>query len=729
MFASVARFCVRHRRWVLAAWMLLFIVGIAIGSMVFGRLKDSNGGAGTESVQGYNIVQQASSMGPTAVVLVKGPPVAAPSTRAAVIALTARLEKVPLVTGAINAYTSRADRALAAPDGHASVIVVEVSKNSPMMSQMGVVTALRAAARGIVPGATVQVGGDLGVNQEGMVASENDLFRGEAVALPVLLLALFFIFRGWRAALLPIAAALTTVSGALILLMAMTHVTDVAQYSVDVIILFGLALAVDYSLLMVNRFREARAAGADVPAAVEYTGATAGRTVTFSALTVAAALSGLFAFDDPTFTSVAVGGIATVLVAMAAGITLIPALLAAWGPKLKMAHRQEAEDGFFGKLARRVQRRPILAAAGISALLLAAALPFLHANYGLGDPRTLPLGSEARQVALDLNADFPGLRADPVTVVAKLPASDPRIAASAATISHLPGAGAVSIERGLSGNVTAIDVIPAGTVQGDAARHLVQELRADRPAFRTWVTGSAAFLIDFKNTIVQRLPYALAIIAAATFILLFLMTGSVLIPVKALVMNTLSLGATFGALVWIFQDGHLASLLGFQAFGAIEAWIPVIVFAFAFGLSMDYEVFLLSRIKEAHNECGDTNHAVATGLQRSGRIITSAAFLVIIVFLGFAAGQTMGIKEFGLALAIAVAVDATLVRCILVPATMTLLGPANWWAPSPLRRLHQRLGLHEVPAHPASLAGAAAPQTPAAEAPGAETLATADVSR
>jgi len=707
MLATIARFCVRRRRWVLAAWMLLFIAGMAIGSMVFARLHDSNGSASYESVQGYNIVQKASSMGPTAVVLVQGPPVAAPDTRAAVTALTARLEKVPLVTGAVNAYTSPADRALASPGGHASVIVVEVSKNSSRRSQMGVVTALRSAARGTVPGATVQVGGDLGVNQDGMVASYNDLERGEAIALPVLLIALFFIFRGWRAALLPLTAALSTVSGALILLMGMTHVTDVAPYSVNVITLFGLALAVDYSLLMVNRFREARAAGADVPAAVEYTGATAGRTVTFSALTVAAALSGLFAFGDPTFTSVAVGGIATVLVAMAAGVTLIPALLAAWGPKLTMAHRQEAEDGFFGRLARRVQRRPVLAAAGVSALLLAFALPFLHVNYGLGDPRTLPRGSEARQVALALNAGFPGLRADPVTVVATLPASDPRIAAYAATISRLPGAGAVSIERGLAGNVTAIDVVPAGTVQGAAARHLVQELRDHRPAFRTWVTGQEAFLTDFKATIVQRLPYALAIIALATFILLFLMTGSVLIPLKALVMNTLSLGATFGALVWIFQDGHLSSLLGFTAFGAIEAWIPVIVFAFAFGLSMDYEVFLLSRIKEAHDETGDTNTAVAAGLQRSGRIITSAAFLVIIVFLGFAAGQSMGIKEFGLALAIAVAVDATLVRCILVPATMTLLGEWNWWAPAPLRRLHQRLGLHETPAHPAGLTGTA----------------------
>jgi putative drug exporter of the RND superfamily len=707
MLATIARFCVRRRRWVLAAWMGLFIAGVTIGMMVFGRLHDSNGGAGTESIQGSNLMQQASSTGSTAVVLVKGPPVAAPGTRAAVLALTARLEKVPDVTGTVNAYTGPAGRALRSPDGRASVIVVSVRKNASHMSQMMVVTALRTAARGAVPGATVQVGGDLGVSRDGMVAVQNDLYRGEAVALPVLLIALFFIFRGWRAALLPLAAALSTVSGALILLMAMTHVTDVAPYAVDVITLFGLALAVDYSLLMVNRFREARAAGADVPGAVTYTAATAGRTVTFSALTVTAALSGLLAFADPTFTSVAVGGIATVLVALAAALTLIPALLAAWGPKLTIAHRQQAEDGFFGKLARRVQRRPVLAAAGVSALLLAFALPFLHASYGLGDPRTLPPGSESRQVALALYTDFPGLRADPVTVVAKLPASDPRIAAYAAAISHLPGAGAVSVERGLTGGISAIDVIPAGTAQGATARHLVTELRTSRPAFRTWVTGQQAFLTDLNNTIAQRLPYALAIIGLATFALLFLMTGSVLIPVKALVMNTLSLGATFGALVWIFQDGHLSSLLGFTAFGAIEAWIPVIVFAFAFGLSMDYEVFLLSRIKEHHDEGSDTNHAVAAGLQRSGKIITSAALLVIIVFLGFAAGKTIAIKEFGLAMAIAVAVDATLVRCILVPATMTLLGPANWWAPAPLRRLHQRLGLHEAPARTASSTGIA----------------------
>jgi putative drug exporter of the RND superfamily len=712
MYATVARFCVRNRRWVLLAWVLLFVVGIVVGSQVFSRLKDSNGSSSTESVQGYNILNKAASMGPTALVLVKGPPVAAPGTRAAVMALTSKLERVPQVTGAVNAYTSPSP-ALRSSDGHASVIVVSVRKDASMMNQTMAVDTMRADVRGAVPGARVLVGGDLGVMKDGMTAAESDLFRGELIALPILLVALFFIFGGLRAALLPIFAALVTTAGALLLLLGITYLTDVATYAFDVITLFGLALAVDYSLLMVNRFREARAAGADITGAVEHTASTAGRTVTFSALIVAASLAGLFAFGDPTFTSVAAGGISTVVVALASALTMIPALLGTWGPKLKAAHRQQAEDGFFGRLARRVQRHPWLAAGGVTALLVAAALPFLHANFGLGDPRTLPLNSQSRQVAVTMLADFPGMRSDPVTVVARLPASDPRIAAYARTLTHLPGAAAVSLEHGLRGNVAAIDVTPAGSTQGVTAQHLVTVLRADRPAFRTYVTGSAAFLIDFKHQIISRIPYAVAVIALATFILLLLMTGSVLIPIKALIMNTLSLGAVFGALVWIFQDGHLSSVLGFHAFGAVELWVPIIVFVFAFGLSMDYEVFLLSRIKECHDEGCDTNTAVASGLQRSGRIITSAAFLVMIVFLGFAAGQSLGIKEFGLSLAIAVAVDATLVRCILVPATMTLLGDANWWAPAPLRRLYHRLGLHEAPAHPASAAAASTAEAPA----------------
>ncbi|HEY7010492.1 MAG TPA: MMPL family transporter [Jatrophihabitantaceae bacterium] len=693
--ARLARFAVRHRRAVVVSWLVVFVAGIGIGSQVFSRLKDSNP-SGSESAYGAKLLKDADSMGMSAAVLVDGPPVDSPRTRTAVEALTDKLAHLPNVAMAVNAYTSD-DPALRSQDGHASLVIVSVRKGLDMMDQTMTADAIRHAVHDAVPGVQVKVGGDLGVMRDGMTSSQRDLMHGEIIALPILLIALVFIFGGLRAALLPIVGALVTSAGALTLLLGMTHVTDVASYAVDVILLFGLGLAVDYSLLMVNRFREARAAGADVATAVEHTLVSAGRTVVFSALTVGASLAGLFAFNDPAFTSVALGGIATVLVALAAALSVIPALLATIGAKIRPERERSAENGAFGRIARRVQRRPLVATLALAGILAAAAIPFLHVNFGLGDPRTLPADSEGRQVAATMSNSFPSLRANPVQVVMPLPASDVRVASYAAELAHHPGVASVAIERGLHGNLSAINVVPTGSSQGATAQQLVHDLRANRPGSHTWVTGSAALLIDFKDRITSRLPWALGLIALATFVLLFLMTGSMAIPLKALLMNTLSLGAVFGALVWIFQDGHLATLLGFQSFGAIELWVPVIVFVFAFGLSMDYEVFLLSRIKEAYDESGDTNHAVATGLQRSGRIITSAALAVVVVFLGFAAGHSLGIKEFGLALAVAVIVDATLVRCILVPATMTLLGRANWWAPKPLQRVHERFGLHETP--------------------------------
>jgi len=552
----------------------------------------------------------------------------------------------------------------------------------------------------------VKVGGELAVMRDTAVTSQSDLFRGELIALPVLLLALLLVFRGLRAALLPVLGALVTVAGALLLLLAVTGVLDVSGYAVDVVALFGLALSVDYSLLMVNRFREERRAGHGAADAVVRSVEAAGRTITYSALTVMASLAGLFAFGDPTFNSLAVGGIATTLIALLAGLFLIPALLAVWGPKIRPAAGTDTDEGAFGRLARWVQRRPVAVAAACAVGLVAVAVPFLSVNYGSGDPRLLPRSFESRAVADTLLARFPGMQAEPIMVVAQRPAGDPAVRGYAEKIRSFPGVTGVSVEGTRGANLSVINVVPDGATQSAAAQDVVRALRGHRPAFRTWVTGSAAFLIDFKTQIIHRLPYALALIALATFVLLFLMTGSVIVPLKALLMNALSLGATFGALVWIFQQGHLSGLLGFESFGTIEAWVPVVVFVFAFGLSMDYEVFLLSRIKERYDQAGDSDAAVAGGLQRSGRIITSAALLVIIVFLGFALGQNLGIKQMGLALAVAVAVDATVVRCLLVPATMTLLGDKNWWAPGPLRRLHDRYGLREAPdaagPHPAA---------------------------
>jgi len=676
--------------------MLLVVVGVVVGSGVFMHLKEPHGSSATESVRGFTLLEDASDHGYGLVAVVDGARVDDPAVRQAVLRAAARVAKVGGVTGVVTAYTN-GDPMLRSADGLASLIEISTAKTDDMMQMHQEVADVRNVLSGSVPGATVKVGGELAVMRDGAVTSKSDLVRGELIALPILLVALLLVFRGLRAAVIPILGALVTAAGALLLLLVVTGVIDVSGYAVDVVALFGLALSVDYSLLMVNRFREERGAGYDAADAVVRTVAAAGRTITYSALTVMASLTGLFAFGDPTFNSLAVGGIATTLIALLAGLFLIPALLACWGPKIKPELGAASEDGAFGGVARWVQRRPAAVATVCAVGLVALAVPFLSVNYGSGDPRLLPRSFESRAVADTLLARFPGKQAEPIMVIAQRPADDPAVRTYAEHIKSLPGVADVTVEDTVGTQLSVIDVVATGSTQGATAQNVVRALRADRPSYATFVSGSAAFLIDFQGRITTRLPWALLIIGLATFVLLFLMTGSVLVPLKALLMNTLSLGATFGALVWVFQQGHLSGLLGFESFGAIEAWVPVVVFVFAFGLSMDYEVFLLSRIKERYDQTGDSDAAVAGGLQRSGRIITSAAVLVMIVFLGFALGQNLGIKQMGLALAVAVVVDATVVRCLLVPATMTLLGDRNWWAPQPLRRLHDRFGLHEAP--------------------------------
>ena len=335
----------------------------------------------------------------------------------------------------------------------------------------------------------------------------------------------------------------------------------------------------------------------------------------------------------------------------------------------------------------------------MAALLLAAGTPLLSLKLENGGANLLPDSFESVRVQQNLQVRFPGAGVDPVTVLARATPQqlDAYVAGLGSAVDRADVATVGTASRLGTSPYASVDITPTGSSQGEAAQRLVHALREHRPPYQSWVTGDAAVLIDFSRSLADRLPWAFGVIAVALFVLLFLMTGSVLVPVKALLMNTVSLGATFGSLVWVFQEGHLQGLLGFTSAGAIETWVPVIVFAFAFGVSMDYEVFLLARIKEQYDAGATNDEAVRVGMQRSGRIITSAALLIVIVFCGFAAGRMLGIKEMGFALAVAVVVDATLVRCLLVPATMTLLGDLNWWAPGPLRRLHARFGLSELP--------------------------------
>jgi RND superfamily putative drug exporter len=299
-----------------------------------------------------------------------------------------------------------------------------------------------------------------------------------------------------------------------------------------------------------------------------------------------------------------------------------------------------------------------------------------------------------------------------VTVIAAADADEPGFVTWLDEVSSTDGVLGASTRPGTPSGLTVVDLVPTGTSQGDPATAVVDRIRADEPGFDVQVGGPAAELSDVKERLGARLPLAVAMVCLATLVLLFLMTGSIVVPIKAVLMNILSLGASFGAMVWIFQEGHLSGLLAFDSVGALDLWMPVLILIFAFGLSMDYEVFLLSRIKEVHDETGDNDLAVAVGLQRSGRIITSAAALIVVVFAGFAAGEVLAIKQLGVGLAIAVIVDATLVRTLLVPATMKLLGERNWWAPAPLRRFHDRYGLHEAPSTPAPLPAPAAVAAP-----------------
>jgi RND superfamily putative drug exporter len=711
MFVRIGRFCCRRRWAVLAGWLVLGLAGVLASGPVFAGLENGRLSKRFESVQGTDLISAQAKYGSRVVGLVDGVPLADPAVRAAVLGAATDLRSIRNVGRVVDPYAgAEAGAGTLATDGRAGLVVIDLA---PRLSRADRDAAVDAAAgrlhrlAGQVPGgATVQVGGQALLNREVNAQVQRDTEHAEVISLPLTLVVLVLIFGGFLAAGLPLLGALAAIAGALVCLLGFGTFLTLDPNTVPVTTLLGLGISIDYALLIVSRFREERARDLDVPAAIEAASATAGRTITFSALTVAVCLGGLFFFDDPTFRAIGAAGSAVVVIALLAGLTLIPALLAVIGRRIPIRRALAPEHGFFSRLAGGVQRRPWPVAVGLAILLLGAGAPLLSARLQNGQANVLPQSLESAQVQRAISDRFPGGDTDPVTVVAD--ASPEQLDGYLAGLRGLvPAADVTAVSRAvaLGGQRSRADITPAGSTQGDTAQRLVHTLRDHRPAFRTYVTGDAAILVDFKAEVVRKLPYAFGLTALASLVLLFLMTGSVLVPVKALVMNTVSLGATFGALVWVFQEGHLAGVLGFTSPGAIETWVPVLVFAFAFGLSMDYEVFLISRIKELYDAGYRNEDAVRLGLQRSGRIITSAALLVVIVFAGFAAGRMLGIKEMGFALAVAIVVDATLVRCLLVPATMTLLGDANWWAPGPLRRLHDRFGLREH-----APADAAAPQ-------------------
>jgi putative drug exporter of the RND superfamily len=498
------------------------------------------------------------------------------------------------------------------------------------------------------------------------------------------LLLSLFVFRSVVAALLPLAVGATTILISFLAIRGINQLNPMSIYALNLINGLGLGLAIDYSLFMVSRFREELAGGADRERALAATLGSAGRTVAFSAFTVAAALAALLVFRQRFLYSMGVGGSICALVAAGVSLTLLPALLGALGERVNaggprrwkdaIAREAAAErSGFWYRHSRWVMRRPVGVATFASVLLIALGLPFTQIRFTGVDASVLPRDKSARVVDDALRTEFPPSEASPVYVWA------PRAGAFKPPVP-------AKVTRLRDG--VRFDMVAPGPALGERAKAFVRELRAPG----VLVGGQTAAFLDQQKSLRAHLPLALAILCATTLIILFLMTGSVVLPIKALVMNLLTLSAAFGLLVLVFQDGHLEGLLNFTSQSAIESSQPVLLFAVAFGLSTDYGVFLLGRIKELHDSGMSNEDAVALGLQRTGRIVTFAAALMVIAIGCFVTSSIVFIKQLGFGTAVAVLIDATIVRALLVPALMRLLGDWNWWAPRPLARLHRRVG-------------------------------------
>ena len=552
----------------------------------------------------------------------------------------------------------------------------------------------------------VTLGGAAVANAQVNAQVSHDLAHAELLAFPFIFLLSLLFFRSLVAALLPPLVGGLAIVGTFFVLRLVGQVIDISVFALNLVTGLGLGLAIDYSLFIVSRYREEAAVSGFGPAALRRTLQTAGRTVLFSSLTVTTAIASLAVFPQRFLYSMAIGGAIVALIAAGLALVVLPAILVVLGPRvnaLAPARLQRAADrdarpaerGAWYRLSRFVMKRPGPIAVTSATLLILLGLPFIGIRFTAVDASVLPPSASARLLDTALRRDFPPNRTAPLELVVGAPAGSARAAGLAARVATLPGVAAVSPVQPGGRGISLIAVAPAAAPLSGASQALVRRIRALRLPFYVGVAGQTAAYVDLEQSLADHLPEVLAIVIAATLIVLFLMTGSVVLPLKAVLMNALSLSATFGILVLIFQDGRLQGPLSYAGQGAIETTQPVLLFALAFGLATDYGVFLLSRIKEARDAGAPNTEAVAIGLERTGRIVTAAAILFAVAIGAFATSQLVFIKELGLGTAIAVLIDASIIRALLVPSLMALLGAWNWWAPAPLRRLHERIGWRE----------------------------------
>ncbi len=702
MLNALANLATRRSRTVIVSAIVASVLAAALGAGVASRLDPYGADdPATESVQADERLEDAGHRGLGLIALVRGVDVSSPQTKQRVEHLAARISRDPAV-GRIDDYYTTGSRAFVSKDGSATYLAVSLKPTDDKESQDA---AKRVADR--VEGARgVTFGGPALAQEQVNNQVESDLRKAEMLAFPILFLLSLLFFRSGVAALLPPLIGGLAIVGTFLMLRIASELTSVSIFALNLVTGLGLGLAIDYSLFMVSRYREEIARSGPGAEAMRRTLATAGRTIAFSSLTVAAALASLLIFPQRFLYSMGLGGSLVALIAAGLALVVLPAILAALGTRVNslapafLQRRAErdarpTESGFWYRLSRVVMRRPAPIATASAAFLIVLGIPFFSIDFTSADATVLPTAASARQVDTALKTEFPPHRDSPIEL-AVTGASPAELQKLSARAERVPGVAAVSPPERLSGGVVEIDVISRYNPLSDRGEEVAAALR-DVPSgsASVQVTGFTAHFMDTKSSLVDHLPSAVAIVVLSTFIVLFVMTGSVVLPIKALVMNVLTLSAVFGILVLIFQDGRLEGLLGYTSQGALETTMPLLLFAVAFGLSTDYGVFLLSRIKEARDGGADDSEAVAIGLERTGRIVTAAALLFAVAIGAFVTSDIIFIKENGLGTALAVLIDATIIRALLVPSLMELLGHWNWWAPAPLRRLHARIGLSE----------------------------------
>ena len=674
------------RRTVLYVLAFVVIAGV-IGGPLAGSLKSSGGFAppNSDSQVATDMLQAASGAEPTpGIVLLVNSPQGAAMAAGRVDAIAHRLAAIPGVL-----HTS--SPAAVARDGRHVLVTGTLSASADDKSVAKSVEAAFASSH------DVTVGGTAVANEQINSTVIKDLGFAELLAFPLLIALSILFFRG-RAALMPLVVGVVTVLGTFLILTGINHVYGLSVFALNLVIGMGLGLAVDYTLFIVTRYREELASGAEVREAIAVTMQRAGRTVLFSAATVACALITLTLFPQGFLKSMGIAGASVAVVAALSAVVVSPAMLGLWGRKLARPDRPSGQPDRWYRFARAVMRRPGAVAGATAAVMLVAALPALSVVWSpASDSSVIPVGQSARTVAAALRSDFAGAGQSPVTIAIRAPASDgAAVDDFAGRVAGFTGVKRVSPPRLLGDSTWQVNAAVAGDPAGAIAQRIVNQIRAVPEPFEVKVTGDAASFVDQQSAISAHLPEAIALLALLTFLVLWLMTGSVVLPIKALLMNALTVGASLAPLVLIYQHGNLTGLLGYTSDGGVEPTDFVVAATVIFALSTDYGVFLLGRIKEARDAGADDREAVASGLGATGRVVTAAAILLAVAIGAFSTSSISFIQEIGVAVATGVLLDAFIVRSLLVPSLMALLGRRNWWSPRSVRQLHDRIAPPEL---------------------------------